>query len=127
MPSFCHSIAPATEWLDLKKTVSGNLPTCRICGQPMQLLGASIDDEQQRWYCYKDDEVWLDKEQKWMGEQIPLCRVCGQPLKPVETHGKWWKDVWYCDKDQDQTWFGKQQKWARTNEEIRKEIISKVT
>jgi hypothetical protein len=37
-------------------------PTCRVCGQQMQLLD---EDEQGRWYCYKDNELWRDKEQKW--------------------------------------------------------------
>lgn len=30
-------------------------PKCRICGKPMTLL----DEDQQRWYCYKDDEIFL--------------------------------------------------------------------
>jgi len=40
-------------------------PTCRVCGQQMQLLD---EDERGRWYCYYDDQVWVDKEQKWLGQ-----------------------------------------------------------
>ena len=35
---------------------------CRVCGKPMILL----DKDVQRYYCSKDDEVWLGKEQRWL-------------------------------------------------------------
>lgn len=25
-----------------------------------------VDEEEQRWYCLKDDQVWLGKEQRWL-------------------------------------------------------------
>lgn len=39
---------------------------CRVCGEPMKLL----DEDEQKWYCYKEDQVWLDKEQKWVGRTV---------------------------------------------------------
>ena len=36
-------------------------PVCRTCGKPLILL----DEEEQRWYCYKDDEVFYAREQRW--------------------------------------------------------------
>jgi hypothetical protein len=36
---------------------------CRACGRPLFLL----DKEKGRWYCYEDDQVYLEKEQKWLG------------------------------------------------------------
>jgi hypothetical protein len=44
------------------------VPNCRLCGQPMKL----VNEAEQRWYCYKDGEVWFGKEQKWRmyGDQI---------------------------------------------------------
>lgn len=50
------------EQLDLEKANSENLPTCRVCGKPMKL----VDEGEQRWYCLKDDQVWLGKEQRWL-------------------------------------------------------------
>lgn len=50
--------------LELDKANSGNLPTCWMCGQPMQLL----DEEGQRYYCFKDNQVCFGKEQKWVDE-----------------------------------------------------------
>ena len=52
----------------LEKATSENLPTCRVCGQQMQLL----DEENQRWYCYKDDQVWLEKEQRWKEPDVGI-------------------------------------------------------
>jgi hypothetical protein len=59
-----HSVEPAMELLDLGKANSENLPTCRVCGQPMHLLA----EEEQRYYCYKDDQVWLGKERRWFDD-----------------------------------------------------------
>jgi hypothetical protein len=42
-------------------------PVCRTCGRQMVLL----DKNEERWYCYKDDEVFLAKEQRWIGEESP--------------------------------------------------------
>jgi hypothetical protein len=27
-----------------------------------------LDEEKERWYCYKDDEVFLAKEHRWIGD-----------------------------------------------------------
>jgi len=40
------------------------VPTCRICGKPMILL----DEEALRYYCSKDNQVWLGRERKWVGQ-----------------------------------------------------------
>jgi uncharacterized membrane protein YvbJ len=55
----------------------------------MQLLGGPPDEEQQRWYCYRDDQVWLEKEQKWKGQimlpteqhAVKYCKKCGNKLE----------------------------------------------
>ena len=39
-------------------------PACRVCGEPLTL----IDDQEHRWYCFKDDQVWLEKERRWFRE-----------------------------------------------------------
>jgi hypothetical protein len=59
---FFHGAKSAMEQLDLEKANSENLPTCRVCGKPMKL----VDEGEQRWYCLKDDQVWLGKEQRWL-------------------------------------------------------------
>jgi len=38
-----------------------SVPVCRVCRRPMVCL----DEENQRWYCYRDDEVFFAKEQRW--------------------------------------------------------------
>lgn len=53
-----------------------------------------LDEDEQRWYCLKDDQVWLGKAQKWVGrapqtEQQPTqqtqavkyCKKCGNKLE----------------------------------------------
>jgi hypothetical protein len=37
---------------------------CMICGRPMQLM----DEEEERWYCYTDDQVFLVKQNTWKPE-----------------------------------------------------------
>jgi hypothetical protein len=59
------------EQLDLEKANSENLPTCRVCGQPMRLLNKEI----QRWYCYEDDQLWLGKEEKWVLFPNPIHKL----------------------------------------------------
>ena len=113
------------ELLDLGKTNSENLPTCRVCGQPMQLL----DKDEQRWYCYKDDKVWLGKEQKWQdeippeaevtrkmkqlekakSEDLPVCRGCGRLMQLLDED----EQRYYCSRD-NQVWLGKEQRWEGT-------------
>jgi hypothetical protein len=39
---------------------------CKLCGQAMHLT----DEEEQRWYCYKDDLVYLAKEDSWSDQKI---------------------------------------------------------
>jgi ribosomal protein L40E len=60
-------------------------PACRVCGQPLEL----IDAQRQGWYCYEDDQIWLDKEQRWMEEtteqleqqeRTKYCKKCGNRL-----------------------------------------------
>lgn len=64
----------------VKKTGS---PTCRVCHQSMTLIS---QDEEQRWYCYKDDLVWLGLENKWLDElQHPLkCENCHNKRDPKD-------------------------------------------
>ena len=78
-------------------------PFCRTCGKPLFLL----DQEEQRWYCYKDDEVFYGKEYRWgrqsdatrrpavvqvarkvcvncgaaIGPGLKFCYTCGQALR----------------------------------------------
>lgn len=39
----------------------------------MKLLG----EEEQRWYCFKDDEVWLGKKHRWLEETAPSLPETG--------------------------------------------------
>lgn len=39
-------------------------PACMICSRPMKLM----DEKAQRWYCYKDDQTFLAKEDSWRPE-----------------------------------------------------------
>jgi len=36
-------------------------PLCRQCGKPLRLL----DEKGERWYCYRDDELFYGKTQSW--------------------------------------------------------------
>jgi hypothetical protein len=70
-----------------RSNLEKNLPTCRVCGQRMKLL----DDEAQKWYCFKDDEVWFGKEQRWEEQverptkeqiqSVKYCKKCGNMLQ----------------------------------------------
>ena len=106
---------------------------CRFCGQSMQLL----DEAQQRWYCNRDNQVWLENEQKWKdllppstagieeqplgSEQLPTarpeidstptCRICGQSMQFLGEDEKGRSGSrWYCYKD-DQVWVADDQRW----------------
>jgi hypothetical protein len=48
-----------------------------------------LDEEKQRWYCYKDDEVYYAKEQRW-GEYEAVVPVVQKP--PAPPVGEF--DVW---------------------------------
>ena len=57
-------------------------PTCPKCSRPMQLL----DSEAQRYYCYKDDVVFLGSENRWNGlapaTPPSTTQTAAQPLSP---------------------------------------------
>lgn len=38
-------------------------PNCRVCSRAMFLL----DEQDGRWYCYRDDQVYLSRQQAWIG------------------------------------------------------------
>jgi hypothetical protein len=59
-----------------------------------------IDEETGKWYCYKDDQAWMGKEQRWLGETssneaqrkqmeqlqqekqtVKYCKKCGNRLE----------------------------------------------
>ena len=42
-------------------------PSCKICSRAMKLM----DEKGQRWYCYKDDQTFLAKENAWRPEVTP--------------------------------------------------------
>lgn len=57
-----------------------------------------LDEEEQRYYCHKDDQLWLGRKKKWVGEIEPeskqtqtvkYCKKCGNKLE-VEDE--------FCDK-----------------------------
>ena len=58
----------------------------------MQFLGLGEEFVGDRWYCYKDDQVWLADEQKWEGQiasesqaeqpqTVKYCKKCGNMLE----------------------------------------------
>jgi len=51
--------------------------TCKVCGKEMRLL----DEEQQKWYCYKDDVVYFGKESRWNGLPAKPLKIEIPPLK----------------------------------------------
>jgi hypothetical protein len=65
-------------------------PLCRVCGKSLTSLGT---EEDPRWYCYKDDEVWLGEEQGWLERKqvekpkteqaqiVKYCKKCGNKLE----------------------------------------------
>lgn len=55
-------------------------PSCRICHQPMKLL----DEEEQKWYCYRDDQAWYGKEQRWQGPTQDALRLARLPSRVVQ-------------------------------------------
>ncbi len=67
---------------------------CRKCGQPMNLL----DEEEQRWYCFKDDLLYVGKDQHWSDEirssVTPVQIASGPPPPPVETYDVWIPIIW---------------------------------
>ena len=62
-----------------------------------------LDEEQQRWYCYKDDQPYLAKEDRWgptpsTDRELPLCTRCRKGvltpaqelgLTPLPQNAKW--------------------------------------
>lgn len=63
--------SPQADWhSDLKRRCSETLvlskPVCRKCSKPMVLL----DEENHKWYCYKDDEVFYGKEIRWSSDPV---------------------------------------------------------
>jgi len=60
---------------------SKRTPECVICGRPMQLM----DEDEERWYCHADDQVFLGKQNTWKPEATrePLAEAKRQPRAPV--------------------------------------------
>jgi hypothetical protein len=65
-------------------------PKCRVCGQSMKLL----DEEKQRWYCYKDDDVYYAKEQRWGEYEAVVPIVQKPPAPPVGELHVWVPILW---------------------------------
>jgi len=50
-----------------------------------------LDEEEQKWYCSKDDEVWFNKEHRWQEQvkkptteqtqTVKYCKKCGNTLE----------------------------------------------
>jgi len=69
------------------KTSRATPPRCRVCRLPMRLLDEDID----KWYCFKDDQIWLGKEGKWCeptpprsgesSQEVKYCKRCGNQLE----------------------------------------------
>jgi hypothetical protein len=53
-----------------------------------------LDEEKQRWYCYKDDEVYFAKEQRWAGHEAVVPAVQKPPAPPVGELDVWVPIVW---------------------------------
>jgi hypothetical protein len=57
-------------------------PKCRTCGVPM----TPADEKKQYWYCYRDHQWFLSKQNAWVAEQEGdgrvFCYHCGEPLPP---------------------------------------------
>lgn len=69
--------------------------TCRVCGQPMTFLGEGADGKLgDRWYCYKDNEVYLAKEQRWGGQEPAVPVVQKPPAPPVGEFHVWVPILW---------------------------------
>jgi hypothetical protein len=75
-----------------------------------------LDEAEQRWYCYKDDQIWLGKEQRWEGTVTsnvspaifqPVCRVCGRAMTILDKNSQ----RWYCHED-DEVWLGNEGKFT---------------
>jgi len=115
--------------LALSESKLSSVPRCRTCGEPLVL----VDGDEQRWYCYTDDEVYWAREQRWLGEPPPkqeiqpvlreygadtgidskgvakpLCRQCNTPISLVDEEER----RWYCYKD-DQLYYEKEQRWGK--------------
>jgi hypothetical protein len=93
----------------------GTRPKCRKCGREMKFLGEDAAGKLgDRWYCYKDDEVYLSIDSVWNPPQshvelppivpwpelhditiVPSCEKCGARMelrlqgRGVETRGRW--------------------------------------
>lgn len=83
---------------------------CKQCNRPMTLL----DEDKQRFYCYKDDLIFLSNQNKWSDEQSPvgenrpqygpICESCGKPMQQIgRVSGVIGfigdPERWYCLKD----------------------------
>ena len=45
-----------------------------------------LNEKQERWYCYKDDQLWLGKEERWVFFPNPIRRL-SQKLQGHEIDG----------------------------------------
>jgi hypothetical protein len=70
------SVKPSDDTLRVTVTTL-SVPDCKQCGYPMKLL----DEDNQKWYCYKDDKIYYAKQNLW-DEDIRAMKVA--ELRAVE-------------------------------------------
>jgi len=66
-------------------------PPCRLCGgklAPMSTIPGS-----EKWYCYKDNEVWLVAEKRWLHTTLSWKCHCGHLMTENMHEG----DIATCD------------------------------
>jgi hypothetical protein len=56
-------------------------PNCRVCGKPLRLL----DEIEQRWYCYEDNQLYYAKDKRWVGEKTRPKKAESKTEKPTTT------------------------------------------
>jgi len=53
-------------------------PPCRLCGE--KLLPMSTIPGSEKWYCYKDNQVWLVQEKRWLDTTLSWKCQCGHSM-----------------------------------------------
>src|SRR5208337_3046696 len=54
------------------------VPSCRLCGGSLSPM--SIIPGQEKWYCYKDNQVWLVQEKRWLHTTFSWKCQCGHSI-----------------------------------------------